>query len=86
MRRARNVTCTGDKRDVHNIRVEKPEGVRQLAIHRRRFKYNIKIYIMKANVTIWFRSYWLSTRVELPGFVNMVMYLRIPKRQKNLTI
>jgi hypothetical protein len=43
----------GDRRDVHNVSVGKPEGKRTLGISRRGWKIMFKLFFKKWNGTTW---------------------------------
>jgi hypothetical protein len=44
---AGNVACMGEKRGAHRILVGRPEGRRSLGRPRRRWEYNIKMYLQE---------------------------------------
>jgi hypothetical protein len=75
---AGHVARMGEKRNVYRLLVGKPEGKRPLRRPRRRWIYNIKIYLLEIglNVVDWIGL--AQDRYCWKALVNSVMDLRVP--------
>jgi hypothetical protein len=68
----------GDERGVYWFCVWRPEGMKPLGRHRRRWEDNIKMDLTEIGIdeTNWIRQ--PQDRVQWRAFVNTVMNLRVP--------
>jgi hypothetical protein len=73
MRWAGHVACMGDGRGVYRVLVGRPEGKRPLGRPRRRWEYNIKLYIREIGIdgANWIRL--AQDRLHWRAFVSTVM-------------
>ena len=78
IRRAGNVTCIGERKDVYRDLVGKPEGKRPLGRPRRRWKDNIKmdLYEVGCGGMNWIDL--AKDRDTWQALVKAVMNLRVP--------
>jgi hypothetical protein len=68
----------GEKRNVYRLLVGKPEGKRPLGRPRRRWKENIKMYLLEIGVSVVDWIGLSQDRYRWRALVNSVMNLRVP--------
>jgi hypothetical protein len=68
----------GERRDVHRVLVEKPEGKRPLGRRRRRWEDNIKISLQEVGCGGMDWIELTQDRDRWRSLVNTVMNLRVP--------
>jgi hypothetical protein len=68
----------GEIRGAYNILVGRPEGRRPLGRPRRRWEYNIKMYLREIGFGDVDWIHWAQVRDRWRALVNKVMNLRVP--------
>jgi hypothetical protein len=75
---AEHVACTGERRGLYMVLVEKPEGKRPLGRLRRRWEDNIKINLLKLGCGDLDWIELAQDRDRWRTLVNAVLNLRVP--------